>query len=86
MFPTAGTSFNLPKDIPAEVTDREERRFLELAKTGRTLAGIALETRHSEFDTAARAFDLHQRGPARGGARAGHAARWAIRPASSGSS
>ena len=31
-------------------------------RPGRTLAAIALETRRSEFDTAARAFDLHQRG------------------------
>ena len=62
VFPTAGTSFSVPKGIPAEVTDREERKFLELAKTGRTLLAIALETRRSEFDTAARAFELHQRG------------------------
>ena len=62
VFPTAGTSFNVPKGIPADVTDREERKFLELAKTGRTLLAIALETRRSEFDTASRAFELHQRG------------------------
>jgi len=62
VFPTAGTSFNVPKGIPADVTDREERRFLELAKSGRTLLAIALETRRSEFDTACRAFELHQRG------------------------
>ena len=48
--------------MPAEVTDREERKFLDLAITGRTLAAIALETRRSEFDTAVRAFELHQRG------------------------
>jgi hypothetical protein len=62
VFPTAGTSFNVPQGVPADVTDREERRFLELAKSGRTLLAIALETRRSEFDTACRAFDLHQRG------------------------
>jgi len=62
VFPTAGTSFKVPKGIPADVTDREERKFLELAETGRTLAAIALETRRSEFDTASRAFELHQRG------------------------
>ena|SRR5688572_20556082 len=62
VFPTAGTSFNVPKGIPADVTDREERRFLELAKSGRTLLAIALETRRSEFDTACRAYELHQRG------------------------
>ena len=62
VFPTAGTSFTVTKEVPADLTDREERRFLALANTGRTLAAIALETRHSEFDTAARAFDLHQRG------------------------
>ena len=62
VFPTAGTSFNAPRGVPADVTDREERKFLELATTGRTLAAIALETRRSEFDTAVRAFELHQRG------------------------
>jgi hypothetical protein len=62
VFPTAGTSFNVPKGIPADVTDRDERKYLELAGAGRTLAAIALETRHSEFDTAVRAFELHQRG------------------------
>jgi len=62
IFPTAGTSFNVPKGIPADVTVREERKFLELAATGRTLAAIALETRWSEFDTAVRAFELHHRG------------------------
>ena len=62
VFPTAGTSFTVPKELPADLTDREERRFLALANTGRTLAAIALETRRSEFDTAARAFELHQRG------------------------
>lgn len=62
VFPSAGTSFKLPKGVPADVTDREERRFLDLASAGRTLDAIALEMRHSEFETAARAFDLHQRG------------------------
>ena len=62
VFPTAGTSFKVPKGVPADVADREERRFLELATAGRTLAAIALEMRRSEFETAARAFDLHQRG------------------------
>ena len=62
VFPSAGTSFTVPKGIPASVTDREERKFLELAGPGRSLAAIALETRRSEFDTACRAFDLHQRG------------------------
>ena len=61
VFPSAGTSFTVPKDVPADL-DREERRFLALANTGRTLAAIALETRRSEFDTAARAFELYQRG------------------------
>jgi tetratricopeptide (TPR) repeat protein len=62
VFPTAGTSFKTPNGMPAEVTDREDRKLLELAQTGRTLAAIALETRRSEFDTASRAFELHQRG------------------------
>jgi hypothetical protein len=62
VFPTAGTSFKAPRGVPATVTDREDRRLLDLAAAGRTLAAIALETRRSEFDTATRAFDLHQRG------------------------
>ena len=62
IFPSSGTSFTTPKGIPADVTEREDRRFLELAALGRTLDAIALEMRRSEFDTALRAFDLHQRG------------------------
>jgi uncharacterized protein DUF4388 len=62
VFPTAGTSFKVPTAIPGDVADRDDRKLLELAATGRTLDAIALETRRSEFDTAARAFDLHQRG------------------------
>jgi Domain of unknown function (DUF4388) len=62
VFPTAGTSFATPKGIPAAVVDRDDRKLLELAAAGRTLDGIALEMRRSEFDTAVRAFDLHQRG------------------------
>ena len=62
VFPTAGTSFSLPGGIPAVVTEREDLKFLDLAGSGRTLAAIALETRRSEFETAVRAFDLHQRG------------------------
>jgi hypothetical protein len=44
------------------VTDREDRRLLELAATGRTIGGLALETYQSEFDVAVRAHDLHRRG------------------------
>jgi hypothetical protein len=62
LFPTAGTSFSTPAGVPADVAEREDRKFLELAAGGRTLAAIALETRRSEFDTAVRAFDLYQRG------------------------
>jgi tetratricopeptide (TPR) repeat protein len=62
VIPNGGATFALPRGIPPEVTDREERRVLELAKTGRTLDAIALETRRSEFDAAAKAFDLCQRG------------------------
>jgi len=62
VFPSAGTSFSAPRGVPADVTEREERKFLELATSGRTLDAIALETRRSEFDTAVRAFELHQRG------------------------
>ena len=62
VFPSEGTSFKLTRGIPAEVTDRDDRRLLELASGGRTLAAIALELHYSEFDAAARAFDLHQRG------------------------
>jgi hypothetical protein len=62
VFPSDGTTFALPKGIPPDVSDREERRLLELAKDGRTLAAIALEMRRSEFEAAATAFELHQRG------------------------
>ena len=62
VFPTSGTCFTVPRGVPADLGDRDARRFLELAATGRTLAAIALETRRSEFDTAVRAFDLHQQG------------------------
>lgn len=62
IFPSSGTTFATPKGVPAEVTEREDRRFLDLAGQGRTLDAIALEMRRSEFDTALRAFDLHQRG------------------------
>jgi hypothetical protein len=62
VFPTGGASFALPKAIPPEITDRDDRRLLELAAAGRTLGAIALEMRQSEFDAASRAFDLHHRG------------------------
>ena len=61
VFPTSGTAFAVPKAIPPEVTDRDDRRLLELAAGGRTIAGLALEMYQSEFDVASRAYDLHRR-------------------------
>jgi hypothetical protein len=62
VIPSPGTSFQAPKGVPATVTDRDERRLLELAAAGWDLAAIALEMRHSEFEAASKAFDLYQRG------------------------
>jgi hypothetical protein len=61
VFPTQSTTFTAPRGVTHARDDRE-RRLLELAAAGKTLAEIALETRSSEFDAAARLFELHARG------------------------
>jgi len=45
-----------------QVDDSLERQILGLVASGRTLAEISMELRRSEFDTAARLFELHSRG------------------------
>jgi hypothetical protein len=62
VFPSLDVRFTLPRGVPAEVTDAAERQLLELAGSGLTLAGIALEMRRSEFETADLAMALHHRG------------------------
>ncbi len=61
VFPSRRTTFRV--DTAADPgNDANEGRALELAAAGRTLAEIALEMRTSEFETAARLYDLWQRG------------------------
>ncbi len=61
VFPSRHTSFRV--DLSADPgPDANEGRALELAAAGKTLAEIALEMHGSEFETAARLFDLYQRG------------------------
>ncbi len=62
VFPTLDVSFSLPRGVPAEVKDPTERRLLELAGSGLTLAALCLELRRSEFEGAELAFVLHGRG------------------------
>ena len=62
VFPSLDARFTLPEGVPAEVTDAPEHQLLELAAGGLTLAGIALELRRSEFETAHLAMALHGRG------------------------
>jgi hypothetical protein len=62
VFPSPGTSFTVPKGVPSSVTERDERRLLELAAGGWDLGAIALEMHQSEFEAASKAFDLYQRG------------------------
>jgi hypothetical protein len=62
VFPTMDVSFRLVRGVPPEVTDATERRLLELAGSGLTLAALALELRRSEFEAAEAAFRLHGRG------------------------
>jgi tetratricopeptide (TPR) repeat protein len=56
------TSFTLDKGVPDDITDATERRLLELASDGLSLAAMALELRRSEFETADLAMALHGRG------------------------
>ena len=62
IFPSLDVRLTLPRGVPAEVTDPAERRLLDLAAGGLRLAGIALELRRSEFETADLAMALHGRG------------------------
>lgn len=62
VFSSADVSFSLPRGMPADLTDATERRMLELAGSGLTLAALSLELRRSEFETAEMAFSLHARG------------------------
>jgi hypothetical protein len=62
VFPTLDVSFTLSRGVPAEIVDPTERRCLELAGSGLTLAALSLELRRSEFETAELAFSLHGRG------------------------
>ena len=48
--------------MPAEIADPTQRRLLELAGSGHTLAALCLELRRSEFETAELAFELHGKG------------------------
>jgi hypothetical protein len=62
VFSSLDVSFTLPRGVPDEITDPTERRLLELAGSGLTLAALSLELRRSEFETAELAFRLHSRG------------------------
>jgi hypothetical protein len=62
VFPSMDTSFTLDKGVPDDITDATERRLLELASDGLSLAAMALELRRSEFETADLAMALHGRG------------------------
>ena len=62
VFPSQDVSFTLRRGVPAEITDPTQRRLLELAGSGLTLAALCLELRRSEFETADLAFQLHGKG------------------------
>jgi hypothetical protein len=62
VFPTPDVSFTLPRGVPAEVAEASEKRMLQLAGSGLTLAALSLELRRSEFEAAEMAFTLHGRG------------------------
>ena len=62
VFPSMDVSFTLPRGVPAEVVEDTERRLLELAGSGLTLAALSLELRRSEFEAAEMSFSLHSRG------------------------
>jgi hypothetical protein len=49
-FPSSEVTFRLTAD-PVSVTDQALRHILDLAAWGKTLAGISLETRRSEYET-----------------------------------
>jgi hypothetical protein len=62
VFPGMATRFTLPKGMPADEADPHARALLDLAGAGHSLAAMSLHLRRSEFDTAAKAFELHGRG------------------------
>jgi tetratricopeptide (TPR) repeat protein len=62
VFPSMNTTLTLPRGLPEGVTEPFSRDLLRLAQAGKTLAAIALELRFSEFETAVRAFGLHEQG------------------------
>lgn len=61
IFPSANITFRIA-DGTYHSREPAERRALELAASGKTLAEISLELRRSEFDAASLMFDLHSRG------------------------
>jgi len=61
VFPTMDVSFTVPGGVPPNI-EATERRLLELAGSGLTLAALCLELRRSEFDGAELAFRLNARG------------------------
>jgi hypothetical protein len=61
VFWSSATTFKRQK-APDPVSDPVERRALDLAAAGKSLAEIGLEMRRSEFETAALLFDLYSRG------------------------
>jgi hypothetical protein len=61
VFPSSGVTFRLASDDVDTVTDPIDRQILTLVAGGKTMAGIALELRRSEFDAAALLFDLRAR-------------------------
>jgi hypothetical protein len=61
VFPNLETTFKVSGPAPASA-DPIERQVLALAAAGKSLAGMSLELRRSEFETAALVFDLHSRG------------------------
>ena len=62
VFPSMGVTLKLPRGLPEGVTEPFSLELLRHAQAGKTLAAIALELRRSEFETAVRAFALHEQG------------------------
>jgi len=61
VFPSMETTFRATA-APSAASDPLDRQVLGLAGGGRSLAGMSLELRRSEFETAALLFDMHARG------------------------
>ena len=76
VFPTPAPPSSLPKDIPAEVTDRVERQAAGAGPTGQHPGRASpSRLRRSEFETAAAGLRPPPARPARRGPRRGHAPR-----------